>query len=100
MSRNLKNEIFFFQSCGGDVVEFYRVTRSTTNTCEVARMKKTVIFQTEDLQYVEPDFKTEGEKSRCRILSYDEIEFKSGEIASLWDRKPVTQNTIIFLPYI
>lgn len=100
MSISLKNEIFCLQNYAGDQVEFYKVTRSTTNTCEVTKMNKTVIFQTEDIQYVEPDFRSEGAISRCRVLSYDIIEFKSGEIAQLWDRKPVIQNTIIFMPFI
>ena len=97
MSTNLKNQIFCMQASHEDDVEFYRVTRSTTNTCEVKKMKKNVIFQNENTQYVEPDLESGGSKSRCRVISEIEIQFKSGELGHLWDGKPVKQNAIIFM---
>ena len=98
MSISLKNEIFFLQTFFDSEVEFYRVVRSTTNTCEVLKLKKNVVFQNEDFQYVEPQEDVMKEKHRCRVISYDVIEFKSGKLAQLWDGKPVKQSVIIYLP--
>jgi hypothetical protein len=98
MSIQLKNQIFYIQSTGYEDVEFYRITRSTTNTCEVSSMRKTIVFQNENIQFVEPDIKSEGSMQRCKVVSDSEIKFKNGETAFSWDGKPVKQVTIIFMP--
>lgn len=99
MSISLKDRIFYFQQFSGDDVEFYRVTRSTTNTCEVVTLGKSVVYQNDDFQYVEPDLKGEGLKKRCKVISFDVIQFRSdSNMAHLWDGKPVKQNVVIFLP--
>ena len=97
MSRHLKGQIFFMHPSCQEDVEFYRVTRSTTNTCEVSKLGKSVVYQNENTQYVEPDLQDSGGVSRCKVVSQNQIKFKSGEIGTLWDGKPVKQNTIIFM---
>ena len=99
MSRHLKGKIFVTKSKKlYEDVAFYRVTRATTNTCELIGLEKNVIFQNEDHQFVEPGCRElVGNLSRCRVLGVDIIEFKSGEIATEWDGKPVKQPTFIFL---
>ena len=98
MSVRFKGKIFFVQPYSEDDVVFYKVERSTTNTCEVSQIDKVVVFQNEDFQYVEPGERTLQNKQRCRVLNSDLIEFKSGELAQPWDGKPIKQTTIIFLP--
>jgi len=100
MSRTLKRNIFYVQAYDSEDVEFYRVTRSTTNTCEVERLRKTIVFQNEDVQWVEPDLKSSGNLYRCRVIRETEIEFKSGDTGIAWDGKPVKQTCIIYMPMI
>ena len=98
MSVNLKGKIFFVQPYADEDVVFYRVERSTTNTCEVFQMEKKVVFQNEDVQFVEPGTNPTKHRQRCRVLKTDMIEFKSGELGEIWDGKPIKQTTTIFLP--
>lgn len=101
MSVSLKDKIFYKQNFFDEEVEFFKVLRATTNTCEVLPVKKKVVFQNEDFQFVEPDLfesVTDNFKERCKVIDVDIIEFKSGRMAQSWDGKPVKQQTIIFLP--
>ena len=98
MSTQLKDQIFYTQSSGYEEVEFYRIIRSTTNTCEVSRLRKVIIFQSEDIQYVEPDIESDGLRFRCKVLSSFHIKFKTGELGLPWDGKPVKQIALIFVP--
>lgn len=98
MSASLKNRIFYVQSYETSDVIFFKVVRSTTNTCEVVNVKKTIVFQNEDVQYVEPDLRREGLKERCKVLNDKQIKFKDGDIGTIWDGKPVKQICIIYMP--
>lgn len=100
MPSKLNSCIFYVQVYESEDVQFFRVTRSTTNTCEVERLRKTIVFQNEDVQWVEPDLKGSGERHRCRVIKETEIEFKSGERGLSWDGKPVKQTCIIYMPLI
>jgi hypothetical protein len=100
MSVRLKGKIFYKQPFSEDDVEFYKVSRSTTNTCEVFLMTKRVVYQNEDHQYVEPGDQSENSRHRCRVICKDMIEFKSGDVAQTWDGKPIKQQSIIYLPFV
>ena len=98
MSISNKGKIFFVQPFAEEDVVFYKVERSTTNTCEIFQMEKKIVFQNEDFQFVEPGTKKTGQKQRCKVIKPDVIQLKTGDMAQVWDGKPVKQSTIIFLP--
>lgn len=101
MSKSLKGKIFYYVSVFPEAeVHFYKVSRATTNTCEVVSLKKTIAQQTEAYQLVKPDLTSEGSKHRCRVLDLDHIKMADGQTAVCWDGNPVRQATrIIITPY-
>ena len=101
MSKALKGKIFYYTSVFPNVeVYFYKVTRATTNTCEVISLKKAIVTQTEAYQLVKPDLSSEGDKTRCRVLDLDHIEMPTGQTAVYWDGNPIRQAPrIIITPY-
>ena len=97
MSVHLKNEIFVIQEHTDGDVEFYKVTRSTTNTCEIETLRNKIIHQGEEFQYVEPDPASKmGKKLRCKVLDRFSLEVRNtGATLHVWDGKPVKQRTLI-----
>jgi hypothetical protein len=101
MSKSLKGKIFYYTSVFPEAeVYFYKVSRATTNTCEVISLKKAIVSQTGSYQLVEPDLTSEGTKCRCKVLDLGHIEMATGQIAVCWDGNPIRQATrIIITPY-
>jgi hypothetical protein len=98
MSKNLKGKIFYYVSLLDESdVSFFRVTRSTTNTCEVEVLSKYVVAQSDVYQFVEPELNKSTGKKRCKVLESAKIEFEPGKIAEIWDGLPIRQVTRIFL---
>ena len=97
MAKNLSGKIFTMHDAGEENVTFFRVMRATTNTCEVVKMRKSVVYQTEDYQFVEPGKELEEKKTRCKVIDLLTIKFKSGDIAHAWDGKPVRQTALVYL---
>ncbi len=99
MSRSLKDQIFYsLENMLDPEVYFYKVTRATTNTCEIIKMTKRIVGQDENSQFVEPEKEVEGSlKMRCKILSSKKICMKNGNTAELWDGLPVKQGLRVFL---
>tara|TARA_Y100000114_G_C11693186_1_gene294630 strand:- start:325 stop:636 length:312 start_codon:yes stop_codon:yes gene_type:complete len=101
MSKSLKGKIFYYTSVFPEAeVYFYKVSRATTNTCEVVALKKSIVSQTGSYQLVAPDTTSEGAKHRCKVLDLNHIEMASGQTAVYWDGSPIRQATrIIITPY-
>ena len=99
MSRYLKDQIFYsLENLLDPEVYFYKVTRATTNTCEVVNMTKLIVGQDEKSQFVEPEKEVKGSpKIRCKILNSKKICMKNGKTADLWDGLPVKQGLRVFL---
>ena len=98
MSRLITGKIFYYPiGMDAPALYFYEVVRATTNTCDVVTLAKNIVSQTEKYQYVEPDITRRGVRIRCKVLSCERIQMKSGEIAVLWDGKPLQQLIQIYM---
>ncbi len=98
MSKKLIGKVFYYvTSLDSEDVVFYKVLRSTTNTCDVIELGKVVVAQTDYHQFVEPDFKHEGNRKRCKVLNATSVSLEPGKIANLWDGLPIRQIIRIFL---
>ena len=81
------------------LVNFYQVTRATSNTCEVRELRKKIQTQNYDEQQVVPipdDFisdpiRRKVEKSGCLMI-------EPGLYAWPWDGLGVWQTVIIYMP--
>jgi hypothetical protein len=81
------------------VVRFFRVLRSTSNTCEVRELKKEIVRQIGRLQEVVPRVSVFRDSApfRCRIRN-EQVEIDEHCFARLWDGESKWQAAIIHVP--
>ena len=84
---------------GFRMVSFYQVMRSTSNTCEIREIKKSIVSQIHDEQEVKPlkdNFISES--IRRKILPTGCIMISRNLYAWPWSGKSHWQASLIFIP--
>jgi hypothetical protein len=81
------------------LINFFKIIRSTTNTCEIQELKKNIIKCVGNLQEVEPDFNNFKNNLVLRKkIKENKVIIDKNIFASLWEGIPLWQTSFIYIP--